>query len=378
MLRREAPGQPRTASGGAEVDREVVRPWVVVDSEVGERMLRSHVTQRVHLCVIRADREQYEPWLSHLSDDFVRAVARNAPHSDAVGLGTFDSGPRVRRRTAAEGGPMTERNWDEDASEIVRMVGRQVKLWRERAGLTQAELGAAIGYGEEQVSSVERGRRIPKPEFLNQADQALDADGILAALTADVATARYPKKVRDLARLEADAVELGAYAGTVVHGLFQTEEYARALFTMHLPVLGEDTIERNVAARMARQQLLARQPAPFLSVIQEEVALRRPLGGRGVLRRQLERLVEIGQSRHVELQVMPTASESHAALGGSLLLLESRDGSKVGYAEVQHFTRVITERNDLRILESRYGSLRAQALTPQDSLTFLKKLLGEI
>ena len=270
------------------------------------------------------------------------------------------------------------RDWDEDAtSDLVRTVGRQIKLWRERAGLTQAELGAAIGYGEDLVSSVERGRRIPRPEFLAKADEALGAGGILAALTDDVARARYPKKVRDLARLEAEAVELGAYADTVVHGLLQTEEYARALFRMLRPPLDEDTIERNIAARMARQAIFDRRPVPFFSFVQEEVALRRPLGGRAVLKRQLERLLEVGQSRNVEIQVMPTARESHAAIGGSILLLDPRVGAKVGYVEVQHFSRVVTDRKDVRLLESRYGSIRAQALTPAESLAFIEDLWRE-
>lgn len=267
--------------------------------------------------------------------------------------------------------------WDDDTSEVVRMVGKQVKLWRERTGMTQAELGAAIGYGEDLVSSVERGRRIPKPEFLEKADEVLGAGGILAALVQDVARARYPKKVRDLARLEAEAVELGAYAATVIHGLLQTEDYARALFRMHRPVMDEDTIERNVAARLARQEIFTRPAAPQLSFVLEEVTLRRPVGGQEVLRRQLERLLAAGTLRNVDLQVMPTNREEHAALGGSILLLETETLPRIGYAEVHQFTRVVTERKDLRILESRYGSIRAQALTPHESTAFIRKVLEE-
>jgi DNA-binding transcriptional regulator YiaG len=59
---------------------------------------------------------------------------------------------------------------DEEAGAVMRTVARQLKLWREAAGLTQPEFGAAIGYGEELVSSVERGRRIPRPEYLDAAD----------------------------------------------------------------------------------------------------------------------------------------------------------------------------------------------------------------
>lgn len=124
---------------------------------------------------------------------------------------------------------------DDEAGAVMRAVARQVKLWREAAGLTQAEFGAAIGYGEELVSSVERGRRIPRPEFLDRADEALDAGGKLAALKTDVAEIRYPKKVRDLKKMEAESVELCAYNNSVIHGLLQTEEYARAVISNRQP-----------------------------------------------------------------------------------------------------------------------------------------------
>ncbi|ARX84206.1 DNA-binding protein [Streptomyces alboflavus] len=66
---------------------------------------------------------------------------------------------------------------DEEAAAVLKAVGRQIKAWREAAGMRRSELGAAIGYGEEMVSSVERGRRIPKPEFLDNADEALGRTG---------------------------------------------------------------------------------------------------------------------------------------------------------------------------------------------------------
>ncbi|WSW98562.1 helix-turn-helix transcriptional regulator [Streptomyces sp. NBC_00989] len=262
-------------------------------------------------------------------------------------------------------------------SEILEMVGRHVRRWRERAELTQAELGRRIGYTEHQVSAVERGRRIPKPVFLDKADEALGASGMLAEFKEDVEKIRYPKKVRDLARLEADAAEMGAYASLHIHGLLQTEDYTRALYEMRRPTLNEATIEQYVAARMARQRVLEREPSPILSFVQEEVTLRRPLGGRMVMRTQLERLLAVGQLRNVEIQVMPTGREDHAGLGGPFRLIDPHHGPKVGHVEVQRFSRVIPERQEVRRLEIQYGIIRAQALTPRESLAFIEKVLGE-
>lgn len=268
--------------------------------------------------------------------------------------------------------------WDEDdTAAVVRTVGKLVKLCRERSGMTQADLGAAIGYSLEQVSSVERGRRVPKPEFLSKADEVLHADGLLTALQKDVAEARYPKKVRDLAKLEADAVELNLYANHNMHGLLQTEEYARALYEMRWPAFSEEEVDRHVAARMARQEIIHQARPPMLTFVLEEVTLRRPIGGRDCLRRQLAHLLTIGGLRHVNLQVMPTDRDDHAGLGGPMELIKLQDGGSVGHTETQLTNRIISRPKELQILEMRYGIIRSQALTPRESLAYVDKVRGE-
>ncbi|MET9861749.1 helix-turn-helix transcriptional regulator [Streptomyces smyrnaeus] len=270
-----------------------------------------------------------------------------------------------------------EAGLEDDSSAVLRAVSRQIKLWREAAGMTQPELGAAIGYGEEMVSAVERGKRLPKPEFLDGADQALGADGKLSAMKEDIKQARYPKKVRDLAKLEAKAVERGAYGDHNIDGLLQTEEYARALFAMRRPAFSEEEVERHVAARMARQEILKRQPTPTLTFVQEEVTLRRPLGGRMVLRRQLEHLLEVGQLRTVVIQVVPTESEDHGSMGGQFEVLKLHSGETLAHWEAQLFNRLVSDPKEVQVLELRYGIIRSQALTPRESLAFIEKVLGE-
>ncbi|MDI9831953.1 helix-turn-helix transcriptional regulator [Streptomyces sp. KAU_LT] len=267
---------------------------------------------------------------------------------------------------------------DEEAGAVMRTVARQLKVWRETSGLTQAELAAAMGYGEELVSAVERGRRIPRPEYLDAADRALRAGGKIAAMKRDVAEVRYPKKVRDLKRLEAEAVELGAYNNSVIHGLLQTEEYIRASVSTRRPLFREEEFEQHVAARLARQEILTQEaPLRLFTFVQCEATLRRPIGGRMVMRRQLERLLEVGQLRNVDVQVLPLDREDNAGLAGSFRLLRLRDGSTVGHNEVQLVSRVITDPREVQVLDIRYGTIRAQALTPQESLAFIERVLGE-
>ncbi|MGW5211256.1 helix-turn-helix domain-containing protein [Streptomyces sp. NPDC004051] len=266
---------------------------------------------------------------------------------------------------------------DEESAAVLRTVARQIKMWREAAGLTQSELGAAIGYSEEMVSCVERVRRIPKPDFLDKSDEVLGADGKLSAMKGDVEKARYPKTVRDLAKLEDEAVEMGAYAHDHIHGLLQTVGYAQALYSMRQPAYTEDEIERHVAARMARKVAFDRVPRTTITFVQEEVTLHRPIGGRMVLRQQLEHLLEISELRHVEIQVMPTDREEHAGLSGSFRVLKLRDGKSLGYSAGQMHSRVISDPREVQVLEMRYGMIRAQALSPRESRTFIKKAWGE-
>lgn len=275
------------------------------------------------------------------------------------------------------GGGVEDQDWEEGSVEILKTVGRHVKHWRERAGLKQAELGQRIGYSEEQVSSVERGVRAPKPQFLDAADEVLGAGGVLSLFKREVEQARYPKGVRDLAKLEAESVAISAYGSHNMPGLLQSKDYTEAMYRMRRPLLNEETIERYVAARVARQEIYSRWPAPILSFVVEEATLRRPLGGKGVLRGQLERLLEVGQLRNVELQVMPTDLEDHAGLGGEITLLEPKDGPTVGHVAVQSYVRLVTDRDEIRTLQARYGIIRAQALTPRESLALIEKVRGE-
>ncbi|MEV0962774.1 DUF5753 domain-containing protein [Streptomyces sp. NPDC049910] len=192
-----------------------------------------------------------------------------------------------------------------------------------------------------------------------------------------MARAQYPAFFRDAARLEGEAVELHVYATKAVPGLLQSDEYARAVFTMWRPLLAQDVIEERVAARLARQGVFSGMPQPTISFVIEESVLRRPLGGRAVMRGQLEHVLLAGQLRHVEIQVVPTELEEHAGLEGPFTLIETRDGRRIAYVEGYKDSRLHTERQAVRELEEQYGILRAQALTPRASLAFVEELLGE-
>jgi transcriptional regulator with XRE-family HTH domain len=274
--------------------------------------------------------------------------------------------------------PVGQRPEDEPGQGVVTAFGRQLKLLRTRAGLERAEFGKLVGYAAQSVASFEQGRRIPPPRLIDRADEVLGAGGVLKALKEEVARAQYPAFFRDMARLEAEAVELYAYDTLLVNGLMQTEEYTRAVLSMRRPLLDDETVETRVTARLARQEIFNRWPAPLLSFVIEEPVLRRPLGGRNVLRGQLEHLLLIGRKRNVELQVMPLDREDNAGTDGPFTVITRKGGQHMVYLEVQGRSSLLTDREETRLASARYGIIRSQALTPGETLGFIEQLLGEL
>ena len=275
-----------------------------------------------------------------------------------------------------------EPGWEVDPDDdwglaVVATVGRQLKLRREAVGMRAAAFGEAVGYGEDMVYKIEAGKRIPRPEYLDLADEVLGAGGLLAAMKEDVRKVRYPKKVRDLAQSEARAVEIGVYVCSSIPGLLQTPDHARALLSSWLPAYSPEDLERRVAARMARRSVFERSPAPALGFVLEEATLHRRVGGTMVRRQQFERLLEVGRFNNVTLQVMPLTSAPHPGMSGRIELFKFEDGTAVGRSDGAFNGRPVSDPRELRVLELRYGIIRAQALPPGESLALIEHLLGE-
>ncbi|MGY0464977.1 helix-turn-helix domain-containing protein [Kitasatospora sp. cg17-2] len=275
---------------------------------------------------------------------------------------------------------------DEDLSEVsdfLHAIGQQIKLLREQAGLTQKQFAKEVGYTESLIGSVEQGKRTPQRELLEASERLLDGRGLLIAAADDIekakakARVRHPEWFRNYATLEASALEHHDWSAYLAPGLLQTEEYARAVFRMRQPLLTEEKVEIRVAARMARQEVLARWPRAVFSWVIDESVLNRRLGGPEVHRRQLERFLEIGETRGMTLQVMPMDRAENAGMDGSFILITPKGRPQTGYMEVQRNGRLITDAEEVRLLNVRYGTLRAQAHSPQESLSLIEKMLGE-
>ncbi|MGR4882860.1 Scr1 family TA system antitoxin-like transcriptional regulator [Streptomyces sp. LARHCF249] len=267
---------------------------------------------------------------------------------------------------------------------LFRALGKQIKALREAAGLHQKELAALLHVSEDLIGAIERGVRTPQPDLLERADGVLGARGVLRVAIPDVkdalkrARTRHPDWFRSYAEAEAATQAVHAYAHQGVPGLLQTERHAREVFTQRRPLLDEATIEKRVQDRLSRQQIFERWPSPTFSFILDQSLLERQVGGSDVHREQLQRFLDIGRLRTVELQVMPYTRGAHTAMGGSFTLLHPKGRQQIAYHEAYGRPHLITDPDQVRIMAERCGIIRAQALAPHESLALIEKTLGEV
>ncbi|MEU0811042.1 DUF5753 domain-containing protein [Streptomyces sp. NPDC005970] len=178
--------------------------------------------------------------------------------------------------------------------------------------------------------------------------------------------------------IEEEAVSLYAYESSVVPGLLQPEPYIREIFERRLPPLTEEQVERQVAARLARQQLFTERPNTSFCFLIEQALLERRFGGAEVTRTLLDNLLEQGGRRNVEIQVMPLRQEDHFGFEGPMYLAETADNRWVGYIEGHESSMLISDPKAASAMLQRYGKMRSQALSPQATTSLLEQMRGAL
>ncbi|MER6978497.1 helix-turn-helix domain-containing protein [Streptomyces carpinensis] len=259
----------------------------------------------------------------------------------------------------------------------MKMVGALLAVFREAAGYTQRSLAERFVVGEQQIASIEQGRRPLKPDLAERLDELLDTKGALSeALKYMPEVDLVPLWAEEYLDREREAVAISSYENQVLPGLLQTEAYAWAVFRSRVPVYDEDTIARLVATRIERQAILHRKEPPITSFVVWEPVVRAPLGGREVWTEQVRRLRACSELPGLMVQVLPLARTTHAGLAGPFVLLETPEHQRLAYTEGHRGSQLITDPNEVAILNQKCAMLRSQALTPEDTRDLLDRLLG--
>ncbi|MFB7505876.1 helix-turn-helix domain-containing protein [Streptomyces broussonetiae] len=267
-----------------------------------------------------------------------------------------------------------------------RKLGAELRMLRTGAGLTSGEAARLVGWHQSKVSRIETGASGVKPADLRS---LLDAYGVrdghlrellLMLVGTEEAGDRHrwwhayrgvlPPTYRDFISLESQASAMRTLETTVVPGLLQTPEYARAVTRAAVHDLDEERLDALVEVRLARQDVLRSDPPLVLSAVLDEAVLRREVGGPEVMARQLERLMEAARLPQVRLQVLPFGAGAHVGLTGPFVIFSFPSTSDLDVVVLDQLTSslYLERKEDLMAYSEAFATLQFHALSPEDSL----------
>ncbi len=279
----------------------------------------------------------------------------------------------------------------EPGSVVRRMLlGSQLRRLREARGITREAAGYSIRASESKISRMELGRVSFKTRDVEDlltlygiTDEAERESLLSLAREANVAgwwhsyTDVLPSWFPTYVGLEGAASLIRAYEVQFVHGLLQTEEYARAVVRRGMRGASVADVERRVALRLERQKYLLADNAPEFHIVLDEAALRRPYGDREVMRGQLQHLIDVSERPNVRLQVMPFSFGGHAGESGAFTILSfpESDLSDVVYLEQLTSALYLDKREDVAQYEQALKELQQDSPGPDESRDVLRGLL---
>jgi transcriptional regulator with XRE-family HTH domain len=223
--------------------------------------------------------------------------------------------------------------YSSQSNSVLKYFGSELARLRERAGMSQPQFAKIICYSVDLLRSVEQGRRIPTVEFAQQCDRALDSGGALGRIWQLVHEERVPAWLRDFAAMEEAATELRSFEMQCFPGLLQTEDYVRSVMSVGRTKTDHELIEGAISARLARQQVLQRSKPPQFWALIDEGLLHRAVGGRNVMRQQLQHLLDVSDPPAVVVQVLPYEASMTAPPTGPFLGLSFEDSPDVLFSD---------------------------------------------
>ncbi|MFF3904996.1 helix-turn-helix domain-containing protein [Streptomyces sp. NPDC001848] len=268
---------------------------------------------------------------------------------------------------------MTHINILDPGASPLDYYGFELRRHREAAGLTQKQLGEIVNYTGSLVGQVETARKVPTPEFSERVDAALGTDGLLSRLVELVLRSQLPARFQQVAALEVRATEICTFQMGMVHGLLQTEAYARAT----LGALDQADLDDRTAVRLARQRIFQKEEPPVFWLILSEAALYQEIGGPEAMRGQLAHLLSFEDNPRINIQVLPFSAGAHAGLTGSFTLYHFTNDPDIVYTESYGSGHPTANPTTVKDCSLRYDHPRAAALSLGDSAELIRRVMEE-
>ncbi|KAK1181239.1 helix-turn-helix transcriptional regulator [Streptomyces sp. NBS 14/10] len=252
--------------------------------------------------------------------------------------------------------------------------GSEVRLEREKAGMSQQDLGKVLYCSGALVGYIEAAKRYPTLEFAERCDEVFGTGGFFVRLWPLVSRFVLPHSFRHYVDFEAGARAIRTYQAQTIYGLLQTEDYARAVMCTSR----HEDLDAMVAARMERQRILQRPEAPKIWAVLDEAVLRRRPEDDEAMRVQLQRLLDYRYDPKMVIQILPFRAGFPASLDGSFNLLSMDEGADLVYSEGVGTAQVLAHPEEFERAGFRYDLLRTAALSAEDSWKLIASLLEEL
>ena len=249
-----------------------------------------------------------------------------------------------------------------------------LRAYREQAGMSREDFAARVNYSASMIAMIETRNRTPGRKFAALCDEVFGTPGTFARHERRLRDVPFSSGFRPFEPYEAEAVSLRLFEHTLIPGLLQTEDYARAVLET-LPGATPDEVEERLAARMARQVILDRgePPPPVIWAVLDEAVLHREAGGAKVMHGQLVHLAGMARRPNITVQVIPSAS-LHPGLLGAFAIAEVSDSPGIiTYLENGDEGQTAEDPGVGARMNRRFDSLRTEALTGKASITLIEK-----
>ncbi|XVV35803.1 helix-turn-helix domain-containing protein [Streptomyces sp. CA-100214] len=254
------------------------------------------------------------------------------------------------------------------------LLGAELRHAREKAGLSQEELGGRLFVSGSFIGQLESGTRRMQREYAGLLDDALGTEDFFRRNCAASAKSKYPEHFAEAAEAEGSATVIKEYASMLIPGLLQTPSYARAVCRAYQPTATDEVIDQLVTARMERARMLADPTEPMLWAVLDESALRRATGGRDVMAGVLRHIAALMRENRVIVQVLPFDAGAHPAMQGCVKLMDFADAPPLVYLEGVGTGRVDDDPATVGRYRFYYELLMISALSPTKSLSMIEEL----
>ncbi len=265
-----------------------------------------------------------------------------------------------------------------------RELGALLKTLRVQNGLTVKQVAERLMCSENKVRRMEANFRAGTPRDVRDlcdlygVTEEAERDRMMTLAVEGKQQAwwqSYDLSYETYVGLEADALIISAFQSSVVHGLLQTAEYARAGHEGAMPRLSPERIEMHIEAKLTRQEILMHANPPRLAVVLDEAALHRMVGGRLVMAAQLAKILEMSALPNVVVQVLPYDLGAHPAVESNFTILELPSPTPgIVYVEGLIGSVYLEGAEDLKRYRNIFSQLQSIALSPEGSADLIADL----